>query len=286
MSSSRNIVTPAFFVLSLFACANGFAGETAKVWAAFTTPTNSQVAQSIGNYTNGCIGGAMALPLFGKGYQVMRVSRNRYFGHPSLVQFIERLGQTSADQQFGTLLIGDLGQPRGGPTPSGHRSHQTGLDVDIWFMLSKHADNQMLTENERETWAAASMLDAHSGGVDYRQWTLAHAKILQIAASQPEVERIFVNPHIKRELCRNDVGHSRLWLRKIRPWWKHDDHFHVRLKCPDDNPYCAAQEPLPGGDGCDASLDWWFTPDAAAPKPAKPAPPPKLPALCEQVMQQ
>ena len=29
------------------------------------------------------------------------------------------------------LYIGDLGNPRGGPTPYGHVSHQVGLEVDI-----------------------------------------------------------------------------------------------------------------------------------------------------------
>ena len=55
--------------------------------------------------------------------------------------------------------------------------------------------------------------------------------MLEVAASDPVVDRIFVNPVIKRELCTHEPPGS-LWLRKLRPWWGHHDHFHVRLRCP------------------------------------------------------
>jgi len=64
--------------------------------------------------------------------------------------------------RFGDTAYCDLGQPRGGPTLSGHRSHQSGLDVDIWFLLSKQAASRTLAYNERETWGAPSVLATHS----------------------------------------------------------------------------------------------------------------------------
>lgn len=261
------------------------AGSTAQDWAAVPGPSSSpNGGQSIGTYTSGCIAGASALPLQGTGYQVMRLSRKRYFGHASLVDFIQQLGQTASNQHLGTLLVGDLGQPRGGPAPSGHRSHQTGLDVDIWFLLSKQAETRPLSEYERETWSANSVVHSSGDSVDYRQWSQANAKILEAAARQPEVDRIFVHPSIKQELCARKTASSGEWLRKIRPWWKHDDHFHVRLKCPTDNPHCQSQEPLPAGDGCDASLAWWFSDEAKSPAKSKPQPAPPLPALCERLL--
>lgn len=263
------------------------AGSTAQDWARLTTPARQTVPQSIGTYTSGCLSGAATLPVSGKGYQVMRLSRNRFYGHPNLVQFIQQLGQMAASEKLGTLLIGDLGQPRGGPTLSGHRSHQTGLDVDIWFLLPKQLDNRLLTANERETWSATSVVDMQSDRVDHQQWSNANEKILEMSARHPEVDRIFVNPSIKQELCKNKSPGSAEWLRKIRPWWKHDDHFHVRLKCPVGNAYCDGQSALPTGDGCDAELAWWFSKEAKAPaKPAKPVPPPPLPAMCEQVLRE
>lgn len=240
-------------------------------------------AQSIGTYTNGCLSGAVALPVDGTGYQVMRLSRHRIYGHPNLINFIQQLGEYVAMQHGSNLLVGDLGQLHGGRTPSGHRSHQNGLDVDIWFTLSTASN---LTEHERETLSATSMLSS-SDKIALGEWTQAHEQVLKTAAQSPDVERIFVNPVIKRELCKHAPVNNREWLRKIRPWWKHDDHFHVRLSCPKNSPNCQHQDPLPAGDGCDEDLAWWFSADALnpkSPKNAKPEKSPEIPALCKQIL--
>lgn len=263
------------------------AQSAAEIWSKLTTPTSTQNGgQSIGTYTNGCIDGAEALPENGPGYQVMRLSRNRYYGHSNLIDFIKNLGLATSQQKLGTLLIGDLGQARGGPMISGHRSHQSGLDVDIWFLIAQQAESRLLTAHERETWNAPSVVDLRRDRVDEHQWSATHGQILELAARQAEVERIFVHPSIKQELCMHKTPAAGEWLRKIRPWWKHDDHFHVRLRCPQNSPHCDAQEPLPSGDGCDASLAWWFSEEAKKPTAtSKPAPPPPLPTLCTKLLQ-
>jgi penicillin-insensitive murein endopeptidase len=271
--------------LLLITALDSSAGVVAQRWAKITQPTQG-AAQSIGTFTAGCLGGAATLPLDGTGYQVMRLSRRRYFGHPNLIQFIEQLGQTAAAQNLGTVLVGDLGQPRGGPTLSGHRSHQTGLDVDMWFLMIPPENSRTLTAEEREKWSAHSVLVPHSYEIDLRHWSIANELVLEAAARMPEVDRIFVNPSVKRHLC-NQAGVKRDWLRKVRPWWKHDDHFHVRLKCPNDSRECESQDPLPQGDGCDAKLAWWFTQEAKhpAPSPIKEPVEPILPASCEAILQ-
>jgi penicillin-insensitive murein endopeptidase len=273
------------FILLLSFFSECAANRIATEWALVKNPTTyGDSAQSIGTYNAGCLSGAVVLPENGPGFQVMRLSRKRFYGHPDLKQFIENIGRSVNQQHLGVLLIGDLGQPRGGPTLTGHRSHQTGLDVDIWFLLSQQASSRMLRFNERETWSAPSMLAKQSDAVDFSQWSLDNEKILEIAARMPEVDRIFVNPSIKRQLCQSKTAHD--WLRKIRPWWKHEDHFHVRLKCPAQNQYCQGQEPLPQGDGCDASLAWWFSAEAKSPAAKKPEPekPLILPALCQKIL--
>lgn len=272
------------FILLLSIFSECSSSTAANNWA--TIKQTAQIgssAESIGSYTAGCLSGAVSLPPNGTGYQLMRPTRERSYGHPDLIRFIESLAQTSHQQSWGVLLIGDLGQARGGPTISGHRSHQTGLDVDIWYLLSQQAEIRSLEFNERETWSAPSVLAAKSDAIDDSQWSTAHEKILENAARRPEVDRIFVNPSVKRLLCSRHSGQD--WLRKIRPWWKHDDHFHVRLKCPLNNKNCAGQEPLPISDGCDASLAWWFSEEAKTPAPAAKKPePPILPALCDAVL--
>ncbi len=274
------IKVKALFLLGLLVAIEAVANP----WSTVTQPaTMGGAAQSIGTYDAGCLAGAVALPADGVGYQVMRLSRQRFYGHPDLKYVIEALGRQVASQRLGVLLIGDLGQPRGGPTLSGHRSHQTGLDVDIWFLLSAQAASRSLTRAERESFGAPSVLAGKSDNINSAQWSQANERVLELAAGLPTVDRIFVNPSVKRELCSRH--HGQRWLRKIRPWWKHDDHFHVRLKCPANNKNCVGQPPLPVGDGCDASLAWWFSDEAKKP-PVKPYKPkkPVLPALCDVVL--
>ncbi|CAG7856756.1 penicillin-insensitive murein DD-endopeptidase [biofilm metagenome] len=253
-----------------------------RAWSKVTDPTTGKTTESIGKYTAGCIRGAATLAHNGKGYQVMRLSRKRYFGHPDLVRFIENLGQTAQSQRLGTLLIGDLGQARGGPTLTGHKSHQTGLDVDIWYLLSTDAERRTLSNNEREKWSAPSVLNASATEINPRQWSIANEKVLEAAANRPEVDRIFVNAVIKKELCRHNARQN--WLQKIRPWYAHADHFHVRLKCHPGDLYCDKQDPVPSGDGCGADLAWWFSYEAKHPKPGPPPPPVVLPKECDVVI--
>jgi penicillin-insensitive murein endopeptidase len=224
----------------------------------------------------------MPLPADGRGYQVMRPQRRRFFGHPTLIRYLQELGATTQERGLGMLLIGDLGQPRGGPMPSGHRSHQSGLDADIWFWLP--GDGTMLTVADREAVGAPSMLTAGGRTLEAQQWSARQAEMLRLAVDVDEVARIFVNPVIKQAMCEQFSGAA--WLRKLRPWWGHDDHFHVRLRCPAGQTACQDQEPLPAGDGCGAELAWWFSEEARKPPPAVPPTKVQLPVACEAILRQ
>ena len=267
-----------FALFCFFSTVN--AQPEAYAWSKVEKPTASRYAESIGTYTSGCLRGAATLAHNGQGYQVMRLSRKRYYGHPELVRFIEKMGKAAQNQHAGTLLIGDMGMARGGPTLSGHRSHQTGLDVDIWYLLHPEAEKRAFSLSERESMNAPSVLNTKASGINPAQWSSANEKILEEAARMPEVDRIFVNARIKQVLCERKASHD--WLQKIRPWYAHADHFHVRLKCPTGNINCEKQEPVPAGDGCGADLAWWFVdhPDDHKPPPKKIP----LPKECEAVL--
>ena len=222
-----------------------------------TVPSQG-VTSPIGEYSAGCLKGAVKLPMDGPGFQVMHPSRLRYFGTPDLVKFIEHLGSQLHEQHVGDVMVGDLSQPRGGPAPGGHSSHQTGLDVDLWFWQPKAAEHGPLPKADRESIKSRSVLDGKSG---VRPELVSRVStLLQLTAEDPHVERIFVSPLIKRQLCANTSG-ERDWLGKIRPWYGHDDHFHVRLACPADATDCIHQTAVPKGDGC-KELDWWFSAEA------------------------
>jgi penicillin-insensitive murein endopeptidase len=244
-------------------------------------------SEVLGFYAKGCLAGAQALPINGPTWQVMRLSRNRNWGHPSLISYIERLSQRGAKVGWRGLLVGDMSQPRGGPMLTGHASHQIGLDADIW--LRPMPDHE-LTRQEREEMSATMVVADSRKEVDPKIWTPAHFNIIKAAAEDALVERIFDNAAIKKKLC-EAAGADRAWLQKVRPYWEHDYHFHVRIKCPDDSPECKHQDPVPAGDGCGKDLDWWFSDAVLHPKPPpepeKPRPPIKmadLPSACRQVL--
>jgi penicillin-insensitive murein DD-endopeptidase len=244
-------------------------------------------ARAIGSYADGCMEGAVTLPITGPTWQVMRLSRDRNWGNPVLIKFIERLGANAKKVGWNGLLIGDMAQPRGGPMISGHASHQIGLDVDIWFTPMP---DHVLSREEREMDGAVNMVDPSGLDVDRKVWTPTRTALVKATAENPEVTRIFVNAAIKKEMC-SEAGTDRAWLAKVRPWWGHAEHFHVRLACPSDSPDCKAQLPVPPGDGCGHALDYWFKPSVLKPPP--PAGPPTaehnmtlaaLPRACRAVV--
>jgi penicillin-insensitive murein endopeptidase len=237
-----------------------------------TTPA-SGLPQAIGAYERGCLEGAAALPADGSNWQVMRPSRNRAWGHPVLIAFLERLApKLPAEAGWLGLLVGDIAQPRGGPMLTGHGSHQIGLDADIWLTPMP---NRRLSPAERDEISATDVVAANGMDVDPATWTPQHHRLLEAVAREPVVARIFVNAAIKRALCR-EAGPDRAWMSKIRPWWGHNYHFHIRLSCPGGDPECRGQAPPPAGDGCGKELDWWFTEEALHPPPSPPAKPLRL----------
>jgi penicillin-insensitive murein endopeptidase len=247
-------------------------------------------AMAIGYYPRGCLQGGVQLPTTGPNWQVMRVSRNRFWGHPELIKFLERFAPLAAKATgWHGILIGDMAQPRGGPLPFGHMSHQIGLDVDIWFMPEP---DHKLSKQERDTVSASNLVAADGLHINPKTWMPSDIAFIKTAAEQPEVERVLVNAAIKKELCRveDKKGHD-AWMSKVRPWYGHADHIHVRLKCPADSPNCRKQPAVPGGEECGKSLDYWFSAKVLHPRPStEPAKPPKgltladLPPACKNVL--
>ena len=227
----------------------------------------SQPTQIYGGYANGCLDGAVSLPAKGAGFQTMRPSRNRYWGHPTLINYITRLAKKiESSHPWHGILIGDMSQPVGGPMPSGHTSHQSGLDVDIWLDPALDTEFSYLERNNRSatSYVTPNMTIRPS-------WTQAHTDFVLMAAEDSDVERIFINAALKKHLCVTGYKDD-MRLQKIRPWFGHDDHIHVRLKCPAHSPSCVPQDSVPYGTGCTGNdLEWWFSEEARHPKPTPPA---------------
>ncbi len=252
------------------------------------TDGSRQTPASFGSYAKGCLAGSAQLPETGPTWQAMRLSRNRNWGHPQTVDFIKTLSAQAARQPgWQGLYVGDISQPRGGPMLTGHASHQIGMDIDIWM---KPATSLTLTATQRENMSSISTRRSNGAFVN-ENWTRAHHEIIKAAASDPRTARIFVFPGAKVQMCKDETG-DRGWLSKVRPWYGHHYHFHVRLNCPPGAASCVNQAPPPPGDGC-ANAQAWVNNILNPPPPDPNAPKPKprrelvladLPAQCQSVL--
>jgi len=266
--------------LALAVCAPSALAQHGNGWTIAATPAGG-AARSIGWYANGCIRGAVALPLEGLGWRVLRPQRNRNWGHPAMIAALRELSRRVHAATGKVLLVADIAQPRGGPA-TGHASHQVGLDADVRFQL---VPDRALDPALRDEGTELSMV-ADGKEIDRGRWSADQLAMLRIAAELPGVDRIFVNPVIKREACQAATG-DRRWLAKVVPWYGHDGHMHVRLTCPADSPDCRRQDPLSADDGCGAALAWWFTSEPFRQHTSRPPPKrPDPPAACHAVWHQ
>ena len=168
-----------------------------ELFARKVTPLPGPV-RPIGSYANGCLAGAVTLPITGPTWQVMRLSRDRNWGTPRLVKFITRLGENSKQVGWNGLLIGDMAQPRGGPMINGHASHQIGLDVDIRF---KPMPDHVLSREEREMDPAVNVVSPDGVDVDHKVWTSAYTEVVKTAALSG-IQSSLIRQALRRRPCR------------------------------------------------------------------------------------
>jgi len=294
------MIRTTLFALALTLAAPAWAEPRANQLFGAHASASPHRSQAIGSYAKGCAAGLVQLRETGPTWQAMRLSRNRNWGHPEAIAFVERLSRYAATQPgWSGLYIGDISQPRGGPMTSGHQSHQIGLDIAIWM---RPATSLRLSRSQRESLSSLDVRSADQRSVN-GNWTESHAAIIRRAAEDPAVDRIFVTPPVKIAFCAGATRRDRDWMQKIRPIYGHNYHFHVRLKCPASDRGCVTQTPTvselsKGGNGCDDTLRWWVTDYLNPPKPApgaKPDPAPRrrnardftmadLPRACQTVL--
>jgi penicillin-insensitive murein endopeptidase len=230
-----------------------------------------------GGANGGCIAGAVPMPPMGDGYQTIHSSMSHFYGAPVTVRGIIALGQKARENGLPPLLVEDISLPRGGPMPGGHVSHQVGLDADV--ALDMHMRG-FLNQAQSESIRIASLVRGDGRDIEPSMWGEPVVRLLWLAVTLPGVDRVLVNPAIKQQLCRTVTG-DRSWLHFVRPWYGHAAHMHIEFKCPSDQVDCVVRAAPPPGDGCDASLQWWF--DRFNAPPAPPGPPkqrPRLPEAC------
>ncbi len=123
--------------------------------------------------------GGVALPINGPTWQVMRLSRNRNWGHPELVKLMEKLATKAPSIGWSGFLVGDMAQPRGGPMITGHWSHQVGLDADV--RLTPMPDRE-LSREERETMMSTNVVNDDWTDVNPKVWSEKYIALYKLVA--------------------------------------------------------------------------------------------------------
>ena len=163
----------------------------------------------------------------------------RRFGLPALVGMLERSSDLVARKYPGGVLsLGDLSQKHGGDI-TGHHSHESGRDADVGFyLLSKKrpylgSHFSVVRPDGRVAGASHLRFD------DARNWALV-AAWLDDPVARPS--HIFVARHIRARLLATAVGagaseglqnRAAAVLMEPRHVLPHDNHFHVRIACPE-----------------------------------------------------
>ncbi len=263
--------------------ASGRGGRVALLLLLLATPAFAQT-RIVGGPAGGCIAGAVELPSQGPGYETIRASRSHYWGHPDTIAALQSLAIQAQRAGLPVLYMNDISKQYGGPMAGIHASHMLGLDADVWLDTQP---KPRLSAAARDAVEVRSLVAAGGRGVDPDAWSPQHVTLIRLAAQLPNVDRVLVNAAIKKQLCQSVSG-DRGWLRTIRPWYGHAAHMHIHFRCPANQLECADQPPPPPGDGCDASLQWWFdqldAPARPAAAPSVPRPPARLPAPCASIM--
>ena len=235
----------------------------------------------IGSYADGCLAGAVPLPISGPSWQVMRLSRNRNWGTPRLVSFIERLGDNAKKAGWNGLLVGDMSQPRGGPMITGHSSHQIGLDVDIWFTPMP---DHVLTREEREFDGAVSVVASDLTDVDAKVW-IRPTWPSCAPPRRTRWSRAFSSTRRSKRRCaarpdRTAIGWRRCGRGRVTPAFSRPHRLPGRQSAMQPNRRAGRRR-------CGRALDFWFKIDAApgaAELPPKPLTLAGLPAACKQIV--
>lgn len=164
--------------------------------------------------------------------------RWKTWGTRSTVQQLDRALRRWAQLESSAppVLVGNLSSRDGGPL-SPHKSHQSGRDVDLSYIVRRNGNDPM-------TWQRVSSdnLDAEL------TW-----RLVKLLTQEAQVEVIYMDRSIQRVLLEHAKQHGTIRKGRLPDWLEiagssetslirhvpgHKDHFHVRLACPTDNRRC------------------------------------------------
>lgn len=212
--------------------------SSSRTSSGIVTPRGRYDSEPVGNYSSGCLVNGIQVNGDSPFYQLYHPQNQRHYADISMISFLERYSRKVRQAGIDSVLVGDISSRYGGPFNKGHASHQIGLDVDIEFNHRRLPQSRLTTKGNAQVLVNPGAQTVNSN------FNRKYYDMLMIAARDPEVERIFVSPAIKVAVCdMTKDEREQPFLRKIRPWYGHTEHFHIRLRCPDHAHSCVRQDP-------------------------------------------
>jgi penicillin-insensitive murein endopeptidase len=161
-------------------------------------------------------------------------TRDHTFGTYTLIHVLAELGQYVKDiLPKHTLFMNSASSKTGGVQPP-HAAHQNGTDMDIRYLRDNEKEPSDIVEGRRIS----------KNFLVKEQWLL-----FKKAFETKNVEMIFVDRVVKSAICAEalrsrdytrgaDNTPAAEWLKHIQHWDGHENHFHIRVRCSDDDPRC------------------------------------------------
>lgn len=208
-------------------------------------------SEAVGYYSNGSIIDAVRLPDSGPGFMKLFLKRDRAWGTQEMIDMLVK-SSAAMNKNFpgmDRLQVGDVSKKEGGEVSDLHSSHQNGLDADLTYYRVNRIE-QRLTHI-----AGFSENMVINNRISKNFDTARNWEFIKKLHEAGDVQRIFVDPLIKKEICRfarmkKELVRFDEALKSLRPYANHADHMHVRIRCPKNARDCVTQEDPPAGTGC------------------------------------
>jgi penicillin-insensitive murein DD-endopeptidase len=218
------------------------------------TPLHPGAHGSIGYPHNGVLRDPVLLPAKGEGYVWLR-PEGRHYGTQEMVSFLDHSTQRAKiSPDVLPFRIGDIAQKTGGKV-SGHHSHRTGRDVDILFAYTTPGGAPVDSPGFVKVHADGLAYVPSARGLTFlrfdvpRNWALVKA---MLQSPDAQVQWIFVYRPVESLL----IEYARALGEPNELVWRaenvmhqpgdslpHDDHFHVRIACTDNDLGCLGGGP-------------------------------------------
>lgn len=212
--------------------------------ASVPTPLAPGVGGSVGYASLGVLTASSPLPDKGPGYRRLRPWTDAKHGTPSMIKALTEAAARVSGPDDPPMLVGDISGPRGGPL-RGHHSHRTGRDVDILFFFTTPGGVPIEAPGFVKVGpdGLAQVEGAKREFVRFdvaRNWRLVRALV---TSTQAEVQWLFCATPVEAILIEyaralgepaEIVWHAESVLHQPGDSAPHDDHFHMRIGCSDD----------------------------------------------------